>query len=241
MTSLLVDVGATSIKWTFANPTFERTRRRSTPRPLYPTTLVAFIAHRARSRNCLSLGVAFPGEVRAGTVIDAANLTRPMGPGTERSADLATAWTKYDLEQALHHELSIPVVVVNDAYAVARSSDEMHGRHLFVVLGTGCGVGLVDAGEVVAIRDFGDDLFRGRTLDEAVGERARDTNEQQWKQSLEGVIDYLAGELSVDMVHVAGGNARRLHPHDLTTSVPVVIDRNVSALRGVFRCLAESS
>jgi hypothetical protein len=102
-------------------------------------------------------------------------------------------------------------------------------------------VGLRDDGEVVAIRDFGDDSWRGITLDEAVGESAREADEEQWRRSLVDVIDYLTGELSPDVVHLAGGNARRLRPTDIVTSIPVVIDRDVSALRGVYRYLMESS
>ena len=241
MTVLLMDVGATSIKWTYADSEWERTRRRATPRPLFPEMLVAFVAHRVRLRNCQAVGVAFPGAVADGVIVDAANVTRPLGPGTAPSPELSRAWTQCDLAALLRRELSIPVVILNDAFAVARSSDVTDGRHLFVVLGTGCGVGLRDGGETVAIRDFGDDWWRGMTLDEAVGERAREVDEERWRRSLIDVIHYLTEELAPDVVHLAGGNARRLRPTDIVGSVPVVIDRDVSAVRGVYRYLTESS
>lgn len=236
MTFLLVDVGATSFKWTYADgESREKTRRRSTPRLCDPETLCNMIAERARSRHCEGVAIGFPGEIRRGVVVDAANLTRLDGPSSRRDVVVDAAWRDFDLESALRSVTNVPTIAVNDAHATALGCDIATGRVLVVTLGTGCGVGLVESGELLEIRDFGDDVIDGRTLDQLAGEEMRRRDHEAWLHHCHDVVAYLVTELSPDVVCLSGGNAGRLRPHDISGTTPITLLRGEPAFRGLHR------
>ena len=236
MTTLLVDIGATSFKWTYGdNASWERSRRRATPKPATPEQLVAMIAQRALRRECSAISVGFPGEVRNGVVIDGANLVRVAGPSSPRDLDLDTAWREFDLAQALREETGLPTVVTNDAHATAYGCDVRANRCLVIVLGTGCGVGFIEDGNLVDIRDYGDDVLGGLTLDQLVGEEMRRRGHEQWLSYCNTVVAYLVAETTPDVVYLAGGNAGRLRGTDVTAEVPVELVRGEPALQGLLR------
>ena len=236
MTSLLVDIGATSFKWTYGdNESWERARRRATPKPATPERIVEMTAQRALRRECSTISVGFPGEVRDGVVIDGANLVRSGGPSSPRDAGLDAAWRDFDLAGALREAAGIPTVVTNDAHATAYGCDVRAQRSLVVVLGTGCGVGFIEGGELVRIRDYGDDVIDNLTLDQLVGEEMRRLGHAQWLAHCNKTIAYLVSELTPDAVYVAGGNAGRLRPSDISQDVAVELVRGEPAFRGLMR------
>lgn len=241
MTFLLVDVGATSFKWTYADgESMEKARRRPTPQLCSPETLCDMIAVRARTRNCAGIAIGFPGEVRRGVVVDAANLTRLNGPSSERDYGADSAWRNFELESAIGVMTSTPTVVVNDAHATAFGCEISTGRVLVVALGTGCGVGLIENGELQEIRDFGDDLINGHSLDQLAGEEMRRRDPDRWLHHCHEVVAYLVAHASPDVVCLAGGNAGRLRPHDISATVPVTLLRGEPAFRGLHRLAARA-
>lgn len=236
MTTLLVDIGATSFKWTYGdNEEWERSRRRATPQPATPDRIVEMITQRALRRNCSAISVGFPGEVRDGIVMDGANLVRTAGPSSPRDAELDRAWREFDLAQAVWDESGIPSIVMNDAHATAYGCDVRANRSLVVVLGTGCGVGFIEHGELVAIRDYGDDLIDNLTLDQLVGEEMRRRGHEPWLAHCNAATAYLVSETSPDVVYLAGGNAGRLRPTDISLDLPVELVRGEPAFRGLLR------
>lgn len=236
MTTLLVDVGATSIKWTFgADGELERQRRRPTPQPCRPERLVAMISERALARACSAIAVGFPGTVNNGVVIDGANLVRIDGPFSPRDESLDREWRGFDLAAALCETTNLPTVVVNDAHAAACGCDVATGRSLVITLGTGCGVGFLINHDLVDIRDFGDDLIGDCTLDQLAGEAARRRDHEAWLAQCNEVVAYLVAQTTPDQIYVAGGNAGRLRPSDITSTVPVELVRGEPAFRGLVR------
>ncbi len=238
---LAVDVGATSIKsraFSALGVALEARSKRSTPKPCEPERLVEIIASRATQLSVGRVAVGFPGEVDHGVVVDAANLARRSGPGSPVDPKLFAAWSGFDLAGALEGASQCQVVIDNDAVMAARGCLRGPGREIVLTLGTGCGFAFANDGVVVPARDLGaEELLDGATYDELLGELARRNDENRWLAQLIIAIDRLAIEFDARVVHLAGGNARRLSPDyfdDLAESI--VIERDDPALMGAWRC-----
>jgi polyphosphate glucokinase len=238
--ALAVDVGATSIRmclFAAAGALIGRRSRRPTPYPCTPERLIAVVSARFAQRPLARIGLGFPGDVRDGVVLDAANLTRPEGPGGARDPALAERWRGYDLRGSLAAATGAEVHVDNDAAMAALGCATGAGTELVVTLGTGCGLALVRDGELVRVRDVGDErLSGGETYDDVLGERGRQANEAEWTLRAVSAVSALAGEYEATTIHLAGGNARRLSPSAFGAwAGQVVIERDEPALRGAWR------
>jgi polyphosphate glucokinase len=237
---LAVDVGATSIRMA----RFDREgaqlgarSRRSTPYPCTPEKLIAVVAERAGREPTQWIGLGFPGEVSAGVVMDGANLTRPGGVTTPVEEDLAARWRKFDLRSELETVTGCAVRVHNDASMAALGCTLGEGRELIVTLGTGCGLALVDNGALVPVRDVGADVLVGSdSYDALLGEQGRRRSEADWLVHVVSATTALATEFSATVIHLAGGNARRISPHAFGSwSSSVLIERDEPALFGAWR------
>lgn len=195
------------------------------------------IAQRALRRECTGVAVGFPGETRDGIVIDGANLVREDGPFSPRDEALDAKWRGFELAGEIRRLSRSAVVVRNDAHATAFGCQVTAVRSLVVVLGTGCGVGFVNEGELVDIRDYGDDLLGDYRLDQLVGEAMRRRGHEEWIANCNTVVSYLVAEINPDAVYLAGGNAGRLRPTDVTANVPVVVVRGEPAFQGLLRLM----
>lgn len=235
-----VDVGATNIKFavvdddgSFLNPV----RRRPTPYPLTPVRLVRLIASRAGRSGCTMVGVGFPGAFRDGRVIAPGNLARPGGIGTDVDPALDRLWRGFALQDALRAATGLDVRVVNDATLAALGASTGDGIEVVLTLGTGLGLALVVDGVPTPVRDVGAEVrVDGRTYDQTFGEAARSADELQWRADLGRVIAEFVAEFNPRVVHLAGGNARRVDPTWFATVVvPVTIEGNEASLRGAAR------
>ena len=235
-----VDVGATNIKFvvtdydgTFLSPV----RRRPTPYPLSPIRLVRLIASRAGRSGCTRVGVGFPGAFRDGHVIAPGNLARPGGVGTEVDPDLDRQWRGFALQDALRAASGLDVRVVNDATLAALGASSGEGVEVVLTLGTGLGLALVVDGVPTPVRDVGAEMRAdGRTYDQSFGESARSIDELRWRDDIGRVIEEFVAEFRPRVVHLAGGNARRIDPTWFAwIGVPVTIEGNEASLRGAAR------
>jgi hypothetical protein len=108
---------------------------------------------------------------------------------------------------------------------------------MVLTLGTSLGNALTIEGalqkvESVGARKSGD----GRTFGEMLGERARAQNEVVWRESLVHAVGIFAQESDASIVHLAGGNAKRLAPLTFAgLATPVVIHGNDASLQGVAK------
>lgn len=237
---LAVDLGATSIRTAHydveGTMLGARTRRR-TPYPCHPERLVALIAERARRHGVDRVAVGFPGQVRDGVVIDAANLTRSGGLATDFDPDLVREWTHFALRDELARATGCHTVLENDAAMAALGATTGCGTELVVTLGTGCGLALCRDGQLVPIRDVGNESLRGSaSYDEVLGELGRRQGESRWLLNVVSAVSALAEEFAATAVYLAGGNSRRVSPrHFGERADHVFIARDDAALRGAWR------
>jgi polyphosphate glucokinase len=236
---LVIDVGATSIKSAElqrGGDVVGRVRRRKTPYPCGPERLVGLLADRIARSGCRRVAVGFPGEYVHDEVVRPGNLSRRAGAGTEILEDVERAWRGYRLGEALRVTTGRDVHVVNDATLAAMGCETGVGRELVLTLGTGLGIALVVEGNIVAIRDVGSALFRDNlTYDEAVGERARRSDDAQWRRRVVAATAELAQEFRAERIHFGGGNSRRVSPSWFAGLPHVVIHGNDAPLRGAAR------
>lgn len=240
-----IDIGATNIKFSHVNDLgvlVRGVRRRPTPYPCSPARLVEFLEERIAKSGCRRVGVGFPGEFRDGHVVRPGNLSRPGGVATEKDPALDELWRGFALQDALRDASGRDVRVVNDATMAALGCVEGHGTELVLTLGTGLGLALAIDGRLQKVRDVGAEVFRdGKTYDQTVGERARSLDEEGWSPILVDVVDGFAKEFNATTVHLAGGNARRVEPHEFERlSYRVVINGNEAPMRGAAKLFATS-
>ena len=237
---LAIDIGATNIKFCHVNAQgelLESIRRKPTPYPCSPERLVELLSERILHSDARSVGVGFPGEFDNGHVIRPGNLSRPGGVSTEVDPELEEQWRGFALQEALQSSTGRDVRVVNDAKLAALGCCEGVGVELVLTLGTGLGLALCIDGQLQRVRDVGAAPFeKGMTYDQLIGERGRSHGEREWFHSLERAIRNFCTEFGAAVVHLAGGNARRVSPSHLAlVECRVVINGNQAPLHGAAR------
>jgi polyphosphate glucokinase len=125
---------------------------------------------------------------------------------------------------------------MNDAAMTALGCVDDRGTDLVVALGTGFGVAVTQNGRLVDVPDYGTLTLEGDdSYDVLLGEAARSRDMDAWTSRVIDVVAQLARKHDADVVHLAGGNARRLSErHFDAQDVPVRIDRGDPAIRGAW-------
>lgn len=219
--TLCVDIGATAIKAATVDAAAEmlgpRARRR-TVYPVSPPDLLHTIEEVARRLGPFDrAAIGFPGMVRSGVVLDAANLARTSGSMSPIDPALVMAWDRFDLEGAIKDALGRDVRVANDADVAALGCSSGHGVELTVTLGTGVGTGLVVNGVLAPHLELSElSMLGAASLDDLLGERARhDLEPMIWDERVGAVLRQLDAIIHFDRCYLAGGNARRLRRDSL--------------------------
>ena len=237
---LAIDIGATNIKFCHVDARgelLESIRRKPTPYPCSPERLVELLDERIQQSDAQSVGVGFPGEFDNGHVIRPGNLSRPGGVTTEVDPELESEWRGFALQDALQLATGREVRVVTDAKLAALGCCEGKGVELVLTLGTGLGLALCIDGELQRVRDVGAAPFEnGMTYDQLIGERGRALDERKWLRALERAIKNFCQEFGASVVHLAGGNARRVAPTQMNPlGCRVVVNGNQAPLHGAAR------
>jgi polyphosphate glucokinase len=164
------------------------------------------------------ISVGFPGVVRDGRILTAANLGHP-------------AWVGFDLARALTARLGKPARVVNDADLQGLAVVRGRGVELVITLGTGFGTALYLDGRLAPHLELAHHPFRkGETYEEQLGNAARQrAGRRKWSRRLEKAIVLLRALVHFDHLYIGGGNARKLrfHPDPDTTIIS-----NEAGIRG---------
>ena len=158
---LAIDIGGTSVKAAvldeMGTPLCERVRV-PTPRPCPPETLLGLVGQLVASLPTYDrIAVGFPGAVRDGRVLTAANLGN-------------APWVGYPLEEAIARQLKQPTQLLNDADMQGFGLIEGVGLELVITLGTGFGTAWFRHGELMPHLEIAHHPIRAdRTYDQYLG------------------------------------------------------------------------
>jgi polyphosphate glucokinase len=205
-----IDIGGTAIKGApvdlGAGRLLEARERIETPRPASSEAVadvVADIVERFGWKG--SVGCTFPGVVKRGVTLTAAN----VGP---------ELWVGVDADGLLTERLGRSVHLLNDAdaaglaearYGAARDLD---GVAVVVTIGTGLGTAVLTRGVLVPNTELGHIRMRGTAAEKLASERARIDLGLSWKAWAANLDDYLAlleTYLNPDRIVLGGGGAKR--------------------------------
>ncbi len=222
--TLAIDIGGSGLKAIVLDaggqPTGDRVRvptRVGAPPDALVTALVELVAPLG-AYDRVSAG--FPGVVRDGVVRTAPNLGNAK-------------WQGFDLASALARRLGRPARVLNDADVQGLAVITGRGVELVLTLGTGMGSALFQDGRLAPHLELSQHPFRGgKTYDEYVGEAARKrVGNTKWNRRVRRVVDVLDTLINYDMLHLGGGNAKRI---DFTLGPRMrVVDNSAGLLGGI--------
>ena len=225
--TLVIDIGGTGIKMITtdgeARPLTERARM-LTPQTATPEAVLEvireLIAGQPGSHARVSVG--FPGVVRHGVVHTAPNLS-------------TDDWRGFDLATALTDLTGHPTRAINDAELQGLGVIDGKGVEMVLTLGTGLGTGLYTDGVLVPNLELAHHPFEKRqTYEERVGNAERErVGNSKWRHRVLRALVIIDHVFNPDLIHLGGGNARKLDPEMLPADVRLF--DNVEGLSGGVR------
>jgi polyphosphate glucokinase len=236
--TLAIDIGGSGFKAAILDPAgamlTERVRM-DTPYPCPPDKLVSSLVSLTKDlgeRHRVSVG--FPGLVRNGKVRNIPSLSRETYDG-DSDPQLEGQWRGFDLAQALSEAFAVPVKVANDADVQGCGVVAGEGYEFVMTLGTGVGTALFLDGRLIPHIDAGHAPFRkGQTFEEQLGNVVRkEVGNDRWRRRVARALLAYDRFLFYDTVYVGGGNAKHLHPDDLSRKAQIV--PNTAGITGGVR------
>lgn len=167
------------------------------------------------------VSVGFPGVVRHGRTLTAANLD-------------PAAWRNFPLAVMLRQSLDRPVRVLNDAEVQGLGVISGRGVECVVTLGTGMGFALFQDGRLGPHLELAHHRLRKRaTYEDAVGNAALESaGRRKWNRKVRRAIASIQQLVMYDMLYLGGGNAKHLD-RDLPPQVRIV--DNAAGMTGGIR------
>jgi polyphosphate glucokinase len=210
MQLLGIDIGGSGIKGAPVDTesgqlTAERLRI-PTPSPSAPDAVAGVIKQITDNFGSTPgpVGITFPGVVKNGRIITAAN----MDP----------AWIGFDAATFFSAKLGRPALVINDADAAGLAEIRLGagrgigGTVVLLTLGTGIGSAVFLDGCLVPNTEFGHMEVRGKDAEARASERIREEKDlgwQEWGERVGEVIARLTFLLNPDLVIIGGGVSRK--------------------------------
>jgi polyphosphate glucokinase len=205
-----IDIGGTGIKGApvhiGSGHLLEARERIKTPDPATPEAVgdvVAEIVSRFGWGG--PVGCTFPGVVKRGVTLTAANLGNKL-------------WAGVDADAVLTERLGRSVHLLNDADAAgiaeARfgAARDVPGVVVVVTIGTGLGTAVLTGGVLVPNTELGHLVLHGKDAEHIASERARIERDLSWKAWAANFDDYLAlleAYLNPDRIVLGGGGAKK--------------------------------
>ena len=205
-----IDIGGSGIKGApvnIADGTLAAERQRvPTPSPSTPDAVAGVIRQIADNFSGTGgpIGITFPGVVKNGRILTAANVD--------------PAWVDFDAATFFSAKLGRPAVVINDADAAGIAEVRLGagrgiaGTVVLLTLGTGIGSAVFLDGKLMPNTEFGHMEVRGKDAEERAAERVREEKDlgwQEWGERVGEVVARLAFLLSPDLVIIGGGVSRK--------------------------------
>ena len=201
--TLAIDIGGTGLKASIVDEAEHMlTDRVRVPTPVGapPGKVVEVLAALVAPLGAFDrVSVGFPGVVRDGRILTAANL------GND-------AWKGFDLAEALTAALGRPVRVANDADLQGLAVIAGKGVEMVLTLGTGFGTGLYHDGKLAPHLELAHHPFRNReTYDQQLGNAARKAvGSARWNKRVRKAIDNMRRLTNFDHLYIGGGNAKKI-------------------------------
>ncbi|MFZ4483386.1 MAG: polyphosphate--glucose phosphotransferase [Chthoniobacterales bacterium] len=210
MNLLGIDIGGSGIKGApveveTAQLAAERLRI-PTPSPATPDAVAGVIVGILNDFSATTgpVGITFPGVVKSGRILTAAN----MDP----------SWVDFDAETFFSAKLGRPSVVINDADAAGLAEMKfgagrgIKGTVLLLTLGTGIGSALFLDGRLIPNTELGHMEIRGKDAEARASERVREEKKLEWPewgQRVGEVMARFAFILNPDLIIIGGGVSRK--------------------------------
>ncbi|MBT9330738.1 ROK family protein [Paracidobacterium acidisoli] len=198
--TLAVDIGGTGIKIMTLDhagkPLSERLRA-LTPDPPTPSRMLSVLDRlRAKVGAFDRVSVGYPGVVKQGVTLTAANLHHK--------------WLGFPLQAELEKRWKKPVRVANDAAVQGFGAIQGRGVELIITLGTGMGTALFTDGRLCPGLEFGHHPWhKGKSYEDFLGRRGlKKYGEKRWNKLLEKAIAQTSATFNWDHLYLGGGNAR---------------------------------
>jgi len=201
--TLAVDIGGTGMK-TMAldmrgNPLTERLRE-PTPQPATPAKMLVLLDKlRKEMPKCDRVSVGFPGVIKQGKTMTAANLD--------------PAWVGFPLKTTLEKRWKLPVHLANDAAVQGYGAISGRGVELVLTLGTGLGSSLFTDGHLCAGLELGHHPWKkGKSYEDYLGRRGlKKYGKKRWNRLLAQAIDQTLMTFNWDRLYLGGGNAKEIN------------------------------
>ena len=220
--TLAIDIGGTGLKASIVGEDLAMLTERvrvATPVGAPPQKLVEVLAGMVAPLGAFDrVSVGFPGVVRDGRVLTAANL------GNDK-------WTGFALAQALEAALAKPVRVANDADLQGLAVIAGKGVEMVITLGTGFGTGLYLEGRLAPHLEIAHHPFRhGETYDQQLGNATRKAiGSVRWNNRVKRAIGNMRRLTNFDHLFIGGGNAKKI---DFALDPDVTIISNEAGMEG---------
>lgn len=220
--TLAIDVGGTGLKASVVDEAHQMvTERVRVPTPVGapPPEVVKVLTSLVAPLGAFDrVSVGFPGVVRNGRILTAANL------GNDK-------WVGFDLGQALEAALTKPVRIANDADLQGLAVIAGKGVEMVITLGTGFGTGLYLDGRLAPHLEIAHHPFRQHeTYDEQLGNAARKAvGSTRWNKRVEKAIGNMRRLTSFDHLFIGGGNAKKI---EFALAPDVTIISNEAGMEG---------
>lgn len=218
--TLAVDIGGTGLKMLALDPDGKALTERIrvlTPDPPTPARLLAALEKmRAQIPHFDRVSVGFPGVIKQGVTLSAANLD--------------PKWIGFPLQKELEKRWKKPVRVANDAAVQGYGSIQGKGVEMIITLGTGMGSALYTDGCLCPGLELGHHPWREKTYEDYLGRRGlKKYGEKKWNKLVEKAIEQTALTFNWDHLYVGGGNTKKL---TLEPKPNVTIVSNMDGLLG---------
>lgn len=220
--TLAIDIGGTGLKASIVDEAGDMCTERvriATPVGAPPAKIVEALAGLVAPLGSYDrVAVGFPGVVRDGRILTAANL------GND-------AWIGFDLARALAGALGKPVLVANDADIQGLAVVSGKGVEMVVTLGTGFGTGLYLDGRLGPHLEIAHQPFRqGETYDQQLGNAARKkVGAARWNKRVKKALGNLRRLTNFDHLYIGGGNAKKI---DFVLDLDMTLVSNEAGMKG---------
>ena len=200
--TLAIDIGGTGIKMMALSaegkPLTERWRV-PTPQPPTPKRILKLLDEmRARTGNFDRVSVGYPGVIKRGTTLTAANLN--------------DKWLGFPLQKELERRWKKPVRLANDAAIQGFAAIKGRGVELALTLGTGLGSALYTHGHLCPGLELAHHPWRkGKTYEEFLGRAGlKNVGLKHWNHLVSEAIEQTQKLFNWDKLYIGGGNAKKL-------------------------------